>query len=144
MQMMKGAPPGILVIVNMPKPDWVLELNRWGASLTVVEIFRSDRNHHVLRLNGEYPSAVTDVLSTCRLDPSIPRLVLLDSPANVPSTQNGRLIVDYAGTLTEWERIQIKDRVWLSPVRTNPLPMGVKFALVRDDNGRLALKRYES
>src|SRR5260370_3290004 len=50
-QMMRGAPPGGLVIVNAPASEWSRSLARWGALLAVVETFRSDRNHHVLRSN---------------------------------------------------------------------------------------------
>lgn len=139
-QMMKGASPGVLVIVDSPKPECLPYLRRWNALLAVVEIFRSDRNHHVLRVNGAYPSTGADILSTCRLDPMMPRLVLLDSPANLPIPNGGRLLVDYYGSLTEWERLQAKDRVWLSPIRTNPLPPGVTFAIVQGDRGQLVFK----
>jgi hypothetical protein len=139
-QMMRGAPPGVLVIVNAPTPQWVPSVARWGALLTVVETFRSERNHHVLRVNGDYPSAPLDVLSTCRLDPYLPRLLLIDSPANVPRPARGRLFIHYRGSVTEWERIESKDRVWLSPVMTNPLPAGMRFVLVQGDAGHLVLR----
>ena len=139
-KMMKGQPPGVVVIVDTPKPYWEPELRTWGARLAVVQIFRSTRNHHVLLVDGSLPTSNPDVLSLCRLDSSMPRLVLLESPANVPIPANGKLVVEYAGTMTEWECIQTKDRVWLSPVRTNPLPKGMKFALVRGEGNNLILK----
>ena len=139
-QMMKGAPPGVLVVVDSPKPEWLPGLHRWGARLAVVEIYRSDHNHHVLRVNGAYPSVADDVLSTCACDPGFQRLVLLDSPAAVPVPDDGKLLIQYQDSFAEWELIESRDRVWLSPVRSNPLPPGTKFALIRSDQGHLTLK----
>lgn len=137
--MLRGAPPEVLVIVNAPSPAWEAPLKQFGASLAVAEVFRSGRNHHVLRVNGAYPSAVPNVISLVRLDPLMPRLVVVDSPANLPPPTDGRFHIDYQGSVTEWEAIQTATRVWLNPVRTNPLPTGVRFALVRGDAGHLAL-----
>lgn len=140
--MMKGAPPGVLVIVNEPKPAWISDLTRLGAIMTVVEAFRSERNHHVLRVNGAYPSTAVDAITTCHPDPIIPRLLVVDSPANLPFPPQGRFTIEYEGSVTEWERIQTRDRVWLSPVRSSPLPPRGRFVLVRGSGAHFSLRIF--
>jgi hypothetical protein len=139
--MMKGAPPGVLVVVNGPRPDWVTPLKQWGALLAIVETFRSDANHHVLRVNGEYPTAPSDVLTGCRPDRFLPRALLVESPANLPNSLNGRLVIDYEGSVSEWQVIETKDRVWINPIGTSPLPGNKRVALVRGEDGRLMFRR---
>jgi hypothetical protein len=71
--MLKGAQPQVLVIANRYVPSWVEPLSAYGALLSVVEVFRSDRNVHVLRVNGDYPEPPGDILSVIRPDPAMPR-----------------------------------------------------------------------
>ncbi len=140
--MMKGAPPGVLVIVNGLKPKWADELIRYDAIVATVEMFRSDRNQHILQVNGAYPSVECNVISICRLDPYIPRLLLIESPANLPSFGSGPLSIEYMGSIGQWERMDTQDRVWLNPVKSNPLSIGKKFSLLRGDRGQLSLVDY--
>ena len=76
--MMKGSQPRVLVVVNAPRPTWIGPLSRFDALLAIVEIFRSSRGEHVLRVNGDYPSPPADALSQCRWDPLIRRFLLIE------------------------------------------------------------------
>jgi hypothetical protein len=138
--MMRGSQPQILVIVNQYVPGWVQPLSAYSARLTVVEVFRSDRNRHVVRLNGDYPSAPGNEISTVRLDPLMPRLVIIESPAGLESG-DALLLIEFEGSTTEWTRITASDKVWLSPRRSNPLEPGHRYALVKSEDGRL---KFES
>src|SRR5262249_19365507 len=51
--MVKGRPPKILVVVNAPQPRWDRELRPYGASIAVAQIFRSERERFIFRINGE-------------------------------------------------------------------------------------------
>jgi hypothetical protein len=138
--MMKGSQPQVLVIANSLVPDWVQPLSSYGALLAAVEVFRSDRNKHALRLNGACPRELGDEISTLRFDPLIPRLMIVDSPGGLQSSSDKRLLIELDGAITEWTVIPTKDRVWLSPVKANPLVPGHKYALLKDDDGRLKLQ----
>lgn len=142
-EMMKGEPPRILVIVNQPRPDWQFPLAGYNASLAVAEIFRSDLQKHIVRLNGDYPRIVhaDDVLSLCVFDPQVGRFLIIRSPARLETPESGRLEIEFEGSVTEWVRMSLADRVWLSPAGgRNPLPQGHQYELVRIEDERLLFR----
>jgi len=139
--MMRGSQPQVLVVVNKAVPQWLQPLSAYGAILAIVEVFRSDRNEHALRMNGDYPDIPTDLVSTLRFDPNMPRLMIVDSPGALDIAGHGAFEIDFEGSITEWTRITTRDRVWLNPLKTNPLPMGQRYALTRGDDGQLRLEK---
>jgi hypothetical protein len=134
-EMMKGMQPQVLVIVNKVMPDWIQPLSLYGALVAVVEVFRSEKNEHALRLDGDYPEVPTNWISSLRFDPHIPRMMIVDSPAALAAPE-GRLEIVFEREVTEWTKIATKDRVWLSPVKSNPLEIGSRYALSQGDDGR--------
>jgi len=137
-EMIKGAQPRVLVIVDQNCPDWVDPLRQYDAILNVVEIFRSSRNEHILRVNGESPASTPDhVLTTCRLDPLIPRLLKVDSPALLAARGGNNFLIHFAGGVTEWERFGSSDTVWLCPVSRNPLTTNVNYQIVVDEHDQM-------
>lgn len=138
-EMMKGAPPKVLVAVNQPMPDWIPALRGYDALLAVLEIYRSEKNDHILRANGDYPDPPTDVLTRCRVEALMPRALTVDSPAGLGVPDGGAISVEYEGNVTEWRRKDVQNRVWLMPPRGgSPLPIGLgSFDLVRRSDGRL-------
>lgn len=138
--MVRGAQPNVLVVVNVPRPDWVDPLRAAGAVLTVVEIFRSSRNRVILRQNGAELEGMGDVLSECRVDPTIPRLLIVDSPVELLQLE-GPLQIEFGDGVSEWTLIEVADRVWLSPVRGGVFPQSSgAFTLIRTAEGRLAFR----
>ena len=142
--MMKGKQPRVLIVVNSPRPDWQKDLSAYDASMAVFEIFRSDRNHHIFRVNGEQPQALVGIVSLCSLDPILPRLLKVDSPACLGIKHNERVSIRYGNTVCEWDRTDTKTDVWLSPVSANPLSPKVRYELVRRDDGSLEIKEHNS
>ena len=45
---------------------------------------------------------------------------------------------------TEWERLDVSDRVWLSPVKRNPLTVGREYEIEQRQDGRLAFRSGRS
>lgn len=133
--MMKGKQPQILVIVNKPVVDWVRIFRRFDVKVCVIEVFRSEKNKHVFRVNGEYPSISSDYIIDCCYDPLIPRFMMVQSPAGLNIRSGDKIKIEYENCVTEWERIDGHDKVWLSPVSINPLPHGKKYIIVRQNNG---------
>lgn len=141
--MMLGSQPRVAVIVNVPRPEWVDAFRPYGAVLMIVEVFRSAMNRVILRQNGDTIEGLGNVISECRLDPVIPRLLTVSSPAQLLTSgiTADPVEIEFGGALTEWTLIQAGDRVWLSPVRGTPFPQGAgAFTLVRTADGRLAFR----
>jgi hypothetical protein len=138
--MVRGAQPKVVVVVNVPKPEWVDPLRAAGAVLTVVEVFRSSRNRVILRQNGADLEGLGDVVSECRVDPTMPRLLIVDSPAQLLQAELP-LQIEFGDGVSEWTVIEAADRVWLSPVRGGVFPQSSRaFTLVRLAEGRLAFR----
>ena len=81
--LVKGAQPPVLVIVNQARPGWHEAITQLGASLMIAEVFRSGRNAHAIRANGTYPTIAGDFVSDCALDRSLPGLLVVQSPATL-------------------------------------------------------------
>lgn len=140
--MLRGAQPQVLVIVDRLDPSWTQPLGAYGAAISIVEVFRSDRNDHVLRLNGHFPEPLGNLLSLLRFDATLPRLMILDSPAAIPRPSNTRISLDFNGATTEWMRVDTANRVWLAPMKTNLLPPGRRYAIYRSDSDRLVIRTH--
>lgn len=139
-ELMRGAQPRVLVIVNGLPASWPSELARFNTLLNSVEVYRSGRNHHVLRVEGGGPEQSLAVVSSCRVDPYIPRLLQIDSPAALDVDVDGHVHLDWKGSETAWSRVQAKDKTWLNPIQTNPLPTREPLVIVRDGD-RLLIRR---
>jgi hypothetical protein len=139
-EMIMGEQPRVLVLVNQPKPDWLPALHIWGARVGIVEVFRSPRNVDVLRINGEHPDDLGDLVSLCRVDPLIPSSLIVASPAALGVSSGEKLTLVFEGGLTEWRRVDVADRVWLMPIRRSPLPTNVSgYRITEDGTGRLMI-----
>ncbi len=135
--MIKGAQPRVLVVVNQTMLSWVEPIRLLNGLVTVVEVFRSFRNHHAFRINGDDPAISAEhLVSSCRLDRTIPRLLQVDSPAALDVAHGQRVAIAFRDGLTEWERTDVSDQVWLSPIKRNPLKVGQDYRIMRDDEGK--------
>jgi hypothetical protein len=142
-QMMLGSQPRVLVLVNEPRADWVGPLARYDAIVGIAEIFRSPRNRYVIRMNGQHPESIGDVVSYCHVDPVLSNVLVVESPGSLGLVQTENIVVLYQGGLTEWARFESASTVWLMPARRYPLPKGVTdFLLSRGADGRLMLEPY--
>jgi len=138
--MTKGTQPKVIVIVNTPRPTWGPILKRYDALLAVFEIFRSQKNEFVFRLNGEQPTCAPNLLSGCMFDPLLPRFLMVNSPAALNVAPRAKVSIFHHGQITEWERIDSSDKVWLSPVGPNPLSPNMRYDILRLPNGDLIFR----
>ncbi len=138
--MVRGAQPRVLVMVNRNVPDWFEPVHRLEGIITVVEVFRSGRNQHILRINGDYPeTADTRVASSCRLDSTLPGLLQIDSPASLGIVAGQDIEIEFNGGLTSWSRLDASDNVWLVPRGRNPLNAKQEYMIQKDSDDRLSL-----
>ena len=139
--MIMGAQPRVLVVVNRNVPDWIEPIHRLDAMVTVVEIFRSGRNQHILRVNGDYPEGEdAHIASLCRLDGILPNLLQVDSPASLGVATGEQISIEFNGGLTGWSRLDTSDRVWLVPLGRNPLVANQEYLIMKDADSRLILR----
>lgn len=120
--MVRGSDPKVLVVVNETCPDWVRPLQMFGAELAVVEVFRSDTRPPMFRVNGYDVRPPATTVTTCRLDPLLPRMLIVDTPALIPADEDGLVEINLRGASTRWRRIDTADRTWLTPERSSPIP----------------------
>lgn len=139
-ELMRGTQPRVFVIVNGLPPSWVPALARFNVLIASVEVYRSARNHHVLRIEGDSPRLMLALVSRCRVDPYIPRLLRIDSPAALDIGPDGRVKLDWDGSETTWVKVQSRDTVWLNPIQANPLPERESLVIVRDGD-QLLIRR---
>ena len=139
--MVKGAQPRVLVIVNRNVPDWIAPIRNIDGLVTIIEVFRSGRNRHILRVNGDYPLAGdSHIASRCRLDSVLPNLLLVDSPASLGVASGESIAIEFNGGLTRWSRVDVADRVWLTPSGRNPLAANTEYVILRDTESQFLLR----
>jgi len=134
-QMVKGDQPNVMVMVDSPQPSWTPELRPHGAIVTVVQLFRSKRNKHIVRLNGQSPEVPSHFVSHCLPVQELPRMLTLSSPAALRTDDNGRVQIYYQGHLTDWKKLETADTIWLTPVKNSPLTPGRRYSIVVDSHG---------
>lgn len=138
--LVRGRPPGVLVVVDEDCPDWASDLARYSISLAVLEIYRSPQNRTIFRVTGDYPRVSSSVLTLCRPDPALPGCLVVDSPAALNVAHGERVFVSYHGSLTEWIRVDASNRVWLMPASASPLKNSQRYHIVGLDDGALEFR----
>ena len=95
--MVRDLQPRVLVVVNKPRPDWVKPLAKYGATLAVFEIFQSEDNKRLFRVNGEHPAGPAEVISVCRIDELMRRWLVVETPAglNVSSRRPNTVLIPH-------------------------------------------------
>jgi len=137
--MIKGQQPKVLIVVDALKQDWIKSLSRWDAMLSVFQVFRSEKNKHVFRLNGFTPKSLSRIFSECYLDRIFKRQLVILSPAILDEPTNGTLTINYNDTISEWKRIDMKNQVVLCPLSINPLDISKKYKLHQKENSSYTL-----
>jgi hypothetical protein len=143
-EMLKGSPPRVLVVVNVPVPGWPEQLRPFGALVAICQIFRSQRNRYILRLNGEYPSEDETIITTCECSPMIHRLLAVHAPTQLPIQPDERVLLYHEGQASEWERIDTAGEVYLHALRPHNLSPGRRYEIVRQSDETLLIRLSDS
>jgi hypothetical protein len=120
-------------------PEWQAALAPLDALVAIVEVYRSDRNRSVFRLDGDYPALPHNFVSYCRRDIALPKLMLIESPAGLPQSADGRLTIRFQGGVTRWLRVESQDAVWLIPDGPIELEPKRRYVLMQGEDGDLDL-----
>jgi hypothetical protein len=138
-EMIKGGQPRVLVIVNVPVPSWKDQLRPFNAVVAIFQVFRSQMNRYVYRVNGEFPAENNEIVSTCRCW-EIHRFLKIDSPAHLGIKNGERVTLFHESGAIEWERMDIADAALLHAVRDHPLDKKVVYEIVRQGDGKLSIQ----
>jgi hypothetical protein len=138
--MLKGKQPRVLVIVDAERKEWLQPLKRYEAELLVLQMFRSDRNDHALRIDGHLPAVSSSIVSECKFDPFVPRFLVVHSPALLGVLPGEKISVRHGTFVTEWQRVDCQDKVWLAPSGQNPLSSNETYQIVRVEDGSLEFR----
>jgi hypothetical protein len=137
LDMVKGRQPRVLVVVDSEKKEWGRPLRSFDAELLILQMFRSERNEHAFRIDGYLPVPPGSVISECSFDNLLPRFLVVHSPALLGVAAGKILCIRFGQYVTEWQRIDSQDKVWLSPARQNPLLRNETYKIVRSEDGAL-------
>jgi hypothetical protein len=138
-EMIKGQQPRVLVVVNVPVSGWREHICPFGAALAIFQIFRSQFNRYMYRLNGDYPAEDKEIISTCRCW-EIHRFLKIDSPTQLDIKRGQTIMLHHESGALEWERVEIADAVLLHALRDHPLQKNVVYEIVKQGDGSYAIQ----
>lgn len=142
-EMMKGRQPRVLVLVDAKKAGWPEAMRALDAELIVLQVFRSNRNEHAFRIDGDLPAVKYSVVSDCSFDAYVPRFLLVHSPAMLGIPQGQAIKIKYGEYVTDWKRVDSQDRVWLAPTNQNPLERGQSYQILKNEAGMLEFRSVQ-
>ena len=120
--MLLGEPPRVLVLVTSHQPTWSTSLAQYGAGVGVIELFRDDLDHVVLRVNGDQPVALDEtILTECTSEPFLNKALRVHSPASFEGRDDLELL--YEGHSTRWHIVRVHDAAWLTPADRPSVPI---------------------
>lgn len=131
--MVKGEQPEILIVVNYPVPRWREKIDAHGGRVLVFQPFVSDRNRYSFLVDGFLPEPDSEIVSRCRRDPAVPKMLLVERPGTLPIDDEEACRILYRNSVTRWRRVDGRERVWLAPTGPFPLEGEGPFELRRDD-----------
>ena len=139
-EMFKGRPPAVLVIVNAPVDGWASQLRPFGARVVICQMFRNRLNKYLLRLNGEYPAEHEELVTRCECEPLLHRLLAVHAPTQLPLQRNEKVLLYHDGKASEWERIDTAGKVYLHALRDHSLQAGKLYEIIRQGDGTLVIR----
>ena len=136
--MMKGLPPGVLVLVNSFDPSWRSVLSQWGALVGFIELYRDSGQRLIMRINGDDLNISEEIVSECYRDDFLHNALRVSAPAPVDQLANPDLELWYKGGRTIWTVLRTGGGFWLLPKDRCPLGKNDRcFTITRDANARL-------
>jgi len=142
--MMKGVPPGVLVLVNTFNPFWRKVLGQWGARVGFIELYRNSAQRLIMRINGDDLAIRDELITECVRDPLLPNALRVASPAPVIKLANPDLELWYEGGRTLWKVLNAGGSCWLLPKERCPLDGKIqRYVITSDGNRRIRLEKAD-
>jgi hypothetical protein len=141
-KLLRDMPPRVLVIVNKPRPTWKQSLDKHGALLAVFELFRSDDDTWLFRIDGDHPLGNAQIIANCQHTDFLPRWLLVLNPINLRVANKAAVRIEYKGHITVWTRDDQGGAVYLT-TKDGPCPLTEfgDYELLHTGNGRYLLRK---
>ena len=140
--MMKGVPPGVLVLVNTFDLLWRQAISKWGALVGFIELYRDQAQRLIMRINGDDLRMPEEVVSECIRDELLPNALRVSAPAAIDEIANPDLELWYEGGRTLWKVLRAGGSCWLLPKERCPLGQkDQRFIITREANARIKLEK---
>lgn len=140
--MMKGVPPGVIVLVNTFDPLWRRALTQWGALVGFIELYRDAGQRLIMRINGDDLNIPEELISECVRDELLPNALRVSAPAPIDQLASPDLELWYEGGRTLWKVLRSGGSCWLLPKERCPLgAKDQRFRIMRDANARIRLEK---
>lgn len=131
--MVRETHPNVHVIVNVEIPSWLGPLAQMGATLSVVEIYRSDRDAVALRVSGQEPAHPRTGYTRIVRD-SIVSNAFRVKDQRLLSLLAKELSVRIDGRTTQWQRPSLAHEL-IVPVGGDPVEGRNSLLISYDSNG---------
>lgn len=132
--------PRVLIIANSVNNNWLEPIKGLDADILAIEIYRSDKNKHLLRVHGNLPTVNFSFISKCSFLPYLPNFLSLQTPNKLLEIDNSHHKVLYSGKYSIWEYVVISQKSYLVPTSANPLSQGLDYELIQTEDGQLILR----
>lgn len=133
LDMVREIHPNVHVIVNVEIPSWLGPLAQTGATLSVVEIYRSDRDAVALRVSGQEPAHPRTGYTRIVRD-SIVSNAFRVKDQRLLSLLAKELSVRIDGRITQWQRPSLAHEL-IVPVGGDPVEGRNSLLISYDLNG---------
>lgn len=139
-----SVPQGVLVIVNEPiDQNWIKVLKRYRADVAIFELFRSNDDTEIFRVNGDYPIQIVEHVSGCKFHPLVGNWLVITDHNKLGLPRGGEVKIIHRGCVTRWERIHAHGDVLLRPIQRNPLNTQKDYIIFRRKDGMLVIQIKE-
>ncbi len=137
--LMLGTSPQIVTVADRSDEGWRSTLNGAGIIFMTMEIFKSELNQYIFAVNGGVPQRANDLVTYCRFNAMLPRQMIVESPGSLGVGNGERISVLWEGQMIEWVRMDVRDSCYLRTRGSISLKPGLKYALLRQEDGTLSL-----
>jgi hypothetical protein len=139
--MMLGEAPEVVVISNRMDSAWKDSIEKSGAHLVVLNVFRSDKSRDIFHLEGVLPDSPQDCLS--RIVPTkIARMFRVLSPGALTGHGGDKVSILVENRLTTWTVMQTAtDCFMFSPLEIN-LALSAGYMIYEGEDGNLNLREW--
>lgn len=104
--------PKVMVIVNEPAPEWLSGIRKYGAELSVFQMYRGTEGLEVYRVEGDTPFVFRDK-SHARLFHGVSNVIIVYTPTFISEEHGEELEIVFRGRKTAWIRQDDGDKTFL-------------------------------